>query len=505
MRMNVLLKIDVSNPKRFCWATCPPSFFGSRREARYFPNFYPQPKGWGKFSYYMSYGKRLTPSFPAPKQVRDFHFVPTLIRKISALFSSHTGLYKGFHSIIRLLAFGFLAFNFSFAQTITNVQARQEGLEIIISYDIEGELHGIDEIMLGISTDGGRTYKTLPNAEGDIGKHVKPGRNKEIYFLVDDALGRKNAKFKVGTISDFTPPGMVYVAGGTFQMGSNKYSDEKPIHTVTISSFFMDKTEVTQGQYRKVMGKNPSYFSGCDDCPVEKVTWHDANVYAKKVGKRLPTEAEWEYAARGGVETNGSSSQTKYAGSNNIKDVAWYEGNSGSKTHPVGQKDPNELGLYDMSGNVWEWCSDWYDSGYYKNSPKNNPKGPNSGTDRVLRGGSWHYYDFACQYYRIMPITEQNLPKYQKLYDMFQQDSAMFVNSPDADFYRGKVAEYEDYLAQKEKAIQQQALQSQKNLDKVMGIQKNTGVAYRYGDDPDYRFNDLGFRLVHSQDSFPLE
>ena len=394
----------------------------------------------------------------------------------------------------------FLAFNFSFAQTISNVQARQEGLEIIISYDMEGELYGIDEIMLGVSTDGGQIYKPVSNAEGDIGKHVKPGRNKEIYFLVDDALGGKNAKFKVYVFS--IPPGMFYVAGGTFQMGSNSGgSDEKPIRTVTISSFFMDKTEVTQAQYRKVMGKNPSHFSSCDDCPVESVSWHDANEYAKKVGKRLPTEAEWEYAARGGNKSMGY----KYAGSNNIKDVAWYDGNSGNKTHPVAQKQPNELGLYDMSGNVLEWCSDWYDSAYYGKSPITDPEGPNSGTLRVLRGGSWYYDDNNCQYYRIMPVTQKNLPNYQKLYNMFQQDSAIFLNSPDADFYRGKVAEYEDYLAQKEKAIQQQALQSQKNLDKVMGIQKNTGVAYRYGDDPDYRFNDLGFRLVHSQDSFPLE
>ncbi len=280
----------------------------------------------------------------------------------------------------------------SYTQTISNVHARQEGIEIIISYDMVGILQGEEEIMLGISTDGGQNYKTVSNADGDIGKHVKPGRNKEIYFLVEDVLGGRNAKFKVYA-NVKPPPGMVYVAGGTFQMGSNKESDEKPIHTVTVSSFYMDKTEVTQREYRKVMGKNPSNFSGCDECPVEQVNWHDANAYAKRVGKRLPTEAEWEYAARGGS----AGSPTKYAGSNNIKDVAWYYGNSGKKTHPVGQKQPNALGLYDMSGNVWEWCSDWYDDNYYKNSPKNNPKGPNSGTNRVLRGGSWSGNGFYCR------------------------------------------------------------------------------------------------------------
>ena len=184
---------------------------------------------------------------------------------------------------------------------------------------------------------------------------------------------------------------MVFVAGGTFQMGSNSERDEKPIHTVTVSSFFMDKTEVTQAEYRKVMGKNPSNFSGCDDCPVEKVSWHDANAYAKKVGKRLPTEAEWEYAARGGNKSKGYT----YSGSNDLNAAGWYDNNSGSKTHPVAQKQPNELGLYDMSGNVWEWCSDWY--GDYSSSPQTDPQGPNSGKYRVLRGGSWYSYVSLCR------------------------------------------------------------------------------------------------------------
>ena len=192
----------------------------------------------------------------------------------------------------------------------------------------------------------------------------------------------------------FTPPGMVYVAGGTFQMGSNNgESDEKPIHTVTVSSFYMDQTEVTQAEYRKVMGKNPSSFSGCDACPVEQVRWYDANEYAKKVGKRLPTEAEWEYAARGGNKSKGYT----YSGSNNPDAAGWYDNNSRSKTHPVAQKQPNELGLYDMSGNVWEWCSDWYDKGYYSGSPQTDPQGSNSGEDRVLRGGSWNNNDNSCQ------------------------------------------------------------------------------------------------------------
>ena len=277
------------------------------------------------------------------------------------------------------------------AQTITIIQVRQEGLEVIITYDMAGQLQSEDEIMVGYSTDGGRNYKSISNADGDVGKNIKPGTGREISFLANDALAGKNASFKVVVFSP--PPGMVFVAGGTFQMGSNSESDEKPIHTVTISGFFMDKTEVTQAEYRKVMGKTPSSFSGCDDCPVEKVSWHDANAYAKKVGKRLPTEAEWEYAARGGNKSKGYA----YSGSNDLDAVAWYNNNSGSKTHPVAQKQPNELGLYDMSGNVWEWCSDWYDEGYYSGSPQTDPQGSNSGKSRVLRGGCWSDSGYFCR------------------------------------------------------------------------------------------------------------
>ncbi len=281
-----------------------------------------------------------------------------------------------------------------FAQTITNVQARQEGLEIIITYDMAGGMNAWEkeEIMLDVSTDGGRNYETVTNARGDIGKNVKPGKRKEINFIPQNDLSGLNANFKVVVFSP--PPGMVFVEGGTFQMGSNSESDEKPIHTVTVSSFFMDKTEVTQAEYRKVMGHNPSNFSGCDDCPVEQVSWYGAVAYAKKVGKRLPTEAEWEYAARGGNKSKGY----RYSGSNNLDAVAWSRVNSGhNKTHPVAEKQPNELGLYDMSGNVWEWCSDWYSDSYYRSSPKSGPKGPNSGASRVFRGGGWSSSGNGCR------------------------------------------------------------------------------------------------------------
>lgn len=173
--------------------------------------------------------------------------------------------------------------------------------------------------------------------------------------------------------------------GDTFGDGS---SDEKPVHEVCVDDLYMGKYEVTQKQWQDIMGNNPSYFKNCDNCPVEQVSWNDIQEYINKLnsktGKkyRLPTEAEWEYAARSGGKNE------KYSGGNDLDSVAWYSNNSGSKTHPVGQKQPNGLGLYDMSGNVWERVQDWYDSGYYKNSPKNNPRGPDSGRYRALRGGS---------------------------------------------------------------------------------------------------------------------
>ena len=186
---------------------------------------------------------------------------------------------------------------------------------------------------------------------------------------------------------------MVYVEGGTFTMGATSeqkkpYVDEKPTHRVSLSSFYIGKYEVTQSLWKAVMGSNPSDWKG-DNLPVENVSWNDSQTFLRKLnamtGKnfRLPTEAEWEYAARGGNLSRGY----QYSGSKKIDDVAWYEDNSGGKTHPVGTKAPNELGIYDMSGNVWEWCQDWY--GDYHGYSQTNPTGPSSGSLRVLRGGCW--------------------------------------------------------------------------------------------------------------------
>jgi len=204
--------------------------------------------------------------------------------------------------------------------------------------------------------------------------------------------------------SPFQEPAMVSVRGGTFTMGctseqgSDCGEDEKPAHQVTVSDFAIGQYEVTQKEWREVMGTNPSYFKNCDNCPVEKVSWDDIQQFLTnlnaKTGKtyRLPTEAEWEYAARGGSSSRGY----KYAGSNTLSDVAWYTDNSGSKTHPVGQKKANELGLYDMSGNVWEWCQDWYAD--YPTIRTSNPRRPSTGSIRVGRGGSW---SGGVQYCRV--------------------------------------------------------------------------------------------------------
>ena len=184
---------------------------------------------------------------------------------------------------------------------------------------------------------------------------------------------------------------MVYVSGGSFMMGSDDsdaYSDESPVHRVTLSSYRIGKYEVTQDLWEAVMGSNPSIFKGSRK-PVENVSWDDCQTFIRKLNNltgqnfRLPTEAQWEFAARGG----NSSSGYKYSGSNSVGNVAGYEGNSGGETHDVGTKSPNELGLSDMSGNVWEWCSDRY--GDYGSGSVYNPSGPSGGSSRVRRGGCW--------------------------------------------------------------------------------------------------------------------
>ena len=246
-----------------------------------------------------------------------------------------------------------------------------------------------------------RAYAT--NEKGTVYGEEKSFTTAKIFDETIDSNG--NRIIIVNGVS-FT---MIAVEGGTFQMGAQSsdssgdnydgdaYSDESPVHSVTLSSYYIGETEVTQELWEAVMGNNPSYYSGYTQRPVESVSWNDCQEFITKLnnltGKnfRLPTEAEWEYAARGGNKSKGY----KYSGSNTVGDVAWYDSNSSSQTHDVKTKQANELGIYDMSGNVCEWCQDWY--GSYSSSSQTNPTGPVSGSPRVLRGGSWYLHAWFCR------------------------------------------------------------------------------------------------------------
>ena len=296
----------------------------------------------------------------------------------------------------------------SFGQTVSNVDAYQEGKNIIITYDTD-KAGSVGDVYC--STDGGRTWGVpLKQVTGDVNKQVPAGSHRIVWDVLSERekLAGANICFKVEVNSGrFTVNGvsfeMVRVEGGTFRMGATSEQEDdlfdiaKPVHSVTLSSYYhIGKTEVTQALWQAVMGSNPSNFKGAD-LPVENVTWYDCQVFIQKLNRltgrnfRLPTEAEWEFACRGGNNSRGY----KYSGSNVIDDVAWYLGNSGLKAYPVATKAPNELGIYDMSGNVWEWCNDRYAD--YPAISQTKPTGPQSGSYRVYRGGSWLMPPRCCR------------------------------------------------------------------------------------------------------------
>ena len=270
------------------------------------------------------------------------------------------------------------------------------------------------------STDKTESYQYSSTGNYNVKLQVKDTKELDNYVIQSVTVSGSNA----------TPSEMVFVEGGTFQMGDHFKegdSDELPLHDVTVSSFYIGKYEVTQGRYKAAMGSNPSNFSG-DNNPVETVTWYNAVAYCNslsvsegleqcytingtyvvcdftKNGYRLPTEAEWKYAAHGGVK---HTDNYKYSGTtNNLGDYAWYAPNSGSTTHEVGTKLANQLGIHDMSGNVYEWCWDWH--GSYVSDSQTNPTGATSGSNRIFCGGSW----YAHVYYMRVANRGSYVPSY---------------------------------------------------------------------------------------------
>ena len=276
---------------------------------------------------------------------------------------------------------------FRFSETVVTVEKGGMATVDILngsgSYSVVGGTYSVNSVI------DGESLTVIGTVAGTTTVHVTDnttGANAVLTVIVsnDEMFTVNGVSFKMVAVK-----GGTFTMGATAEQGSDAYNNEKPAHQVTLSSYSIGETEVTQALWQVVMGSNPSHFTGDLQRPVEKVSWNDCQTFISKLNQmtgknfRLPTEAEWEFAARGGKLSQGY----KYAGSNIIDDVAWYSSNSSFQTHPVATKAPNELGLYDMSGNVWEWCQDWYD--FYTSDAQTNPTGPASGSNRVDRGGGW--------------------------------------------------------------------------------------------------------------------
>jgi hypothetical protein len=284
-----------------------------------------------------------------------------------------------------------------YSQQIGNVRAEQDGNNIVVFYDLMNvPVDYLFDVSLYVAIDGKDYQGPLRSVFGDVGPDIQGGRNKKITWNVLEEwneLISTSVEFKVvGRVYDAKVIEMVFVEGGEYIQGSFKEYDEKPLHSVHVNDFFIGKYEVTQRQWKRVMGNNPSFFNYCEDCPVENISWKDIDRFIQELNRltelnyRLPTEAEWEYAARGGNKSKGFV----FSGGDDADEVAWFSGNNKQHTREPGLKKPNELGIYDMSGNVMEWCSDWYKNSYYIDAPFKNPTGPNTGTHKVIRGGSWN-------------------------------------------------------------------------------------------------------------------
>ena len=286
-------------------------------------------------------------------------------------------------------------------QTTTVSAMLENGRQVTITTSrgadiyVDGSLVGTT-IFKGNLTYGNHTAYAMQNGKRSQKRSINVSHEEPIPIV--QLMFSDKLTYTVGGVS-FT---MIYVEGGTFTMGATSeqdrdaYDREKPAHNVELSSYYMANTEVTQELWQAVMGNNPSYFKG-NTRPVEKVSWDECQIFIRKLNSmtgeqfRLPTEAEWEYAASGGNKSRGY----KYSGGNNISKIAWFEANSNSVTHPVALMEANKLGIYDMSGNVYEWCNDWY--GLYNSGSQTNPQGALSGWSRVIRGGSWFNALKACR------------------------------------------------------------------------------------------------------------
>jgi sulfatase modifying factor 1 len=379
-----------------------------------------------------------------------------------------------FYTFITLLLGWQLSINaqtISYAPTITNINIIQGTTgAILIKFDIDDPDGGLLEVKMLASKDNGQTYTVTPKSiMGDAFKYIIPGKgniitwdvskdlpgvdpnNIKIRLIADDGIRllpdaeisssteiqsestSTKTEVSLGANEKMGNDGaiMMLIPAGDFEMGSiSGDADERPVHTVTLDAFYIDLYEVTNDQYRKFVEatghEKPVYWKYSNfnepNQPVVGVSWDDANAYAKWAGKRLPTEAEWEKAARGGLigkKYAWGDSSIPPPGAGNFADETaklvfkkWdiINGYDDGYSHPapVGSFSPNGYGVYDMMGNVWEWCSDYYGSGYYASSAKSNPKGPASGRDRVIRGGSW----FADKDYLRVPNRFNYEPSY---------------------------------------------------------------------------------------------
>lgn len=296
------------------------------------------------------------------------------------------------------------------AQQVSHVSFAYRNDTLRIAYSLDRRA----DICVRVAVDGGRYTEPLANLQGAVGKDVAPGdslvitavglpeirgvEESELSFLVEVDDGALLVQV------DSVRFRMMPVEGGSFTMGcthprgeKHTYADELPTHKVTLNSYYIGQYEVTQALWVAVMGENPSKFTGNDSLPVEQVSWNEVQIFIARLSQitgyrfRLPTEAEWEFAARGGNRTR----HTAYPGvRNQLWECCWFGGNSDGHSHPVGRLKPNELGLYDMGGNVAEWCSDWMS--HYSAQPQNCPQGPREGENRILRGGCFNSPTWGC-------------------------------------------------------------------------------------------------------------